>query len=165
MNRDNIENIKMTDSITLILSKAEFSAIMSMLDDNATLVGVADLDFCKRTIRNIKKTNKMLKRNNILINRIKMKTAEEILDKRLNYQQNKNCYYYEVYSEILQAMEEYRLNHQVPSTEITKKELSVIECMKDDIRAMIGNSDTDETWLKNVEIIENMLIRVKPKIK
>ena len=94
-----------------------------------------------------------------------MKTAEEILDKRLNYQQNKNCYYYEVYSEILQAMEEYRLNHQVPSTEITKKELSVIECMKDDIRAMIGNSDTDETWLKNVEIIENMLIRVKPKIK
>lgn len=65
MNRDNIENIKMTDSITLILSKAEFSAIMSMLDDNATLVGVADLDFCKRTIRNIKKTNKMLKRNNI----------------------------------------------------------------------------------------------------
>ena len=36
-----------------------------------------------------------------------MKTAEEILDKRINYQQNKNLYYYEVYSEVLQAIEEY----------------------------------------------------------
>ena len=36
-----------------------------------------------------------------------LKTAEEILDKRINYQQNKNLYYYEVYSEVLQAIEEY----------------------------------------------------------
>lgn len=53
------------NEITLEMSKSEFRAIISMISDNATLIGTADSDFADRTIKNVRKTNRMLKRNRI----------------------------------------------------------------------------------------------------
>ncbi len=55
----------MANKIILALTKAQFNAIFSMIEDNSTLIETADDSFALRNKRHIKITNKALKENNI----------------------------------------------------------------------------------------------------
>lgn len=43
----------------------QFEAMVSMIEDNATFLGGAEEDFCKRTRKNLKLVQKALNTNNI----------------------------------------------------------------------------------------------------
>ncbi len=55
----------MAKEITLKMTKAQFRAMVSMIEDNATMIACADADFSTRTKRNLRTLQRAINNSGI----------------------------------------------------------------------------------------------------